>query len=289
MNMDLEERAQKAELDKQKLFDQLRALEIESREIQDRMRKNLEMEREIKLQRETLDNQKLKEATAFKEFEENKRVLRHMEMDKSELENKFDRLIQTEKDLRRDLRERENEITSLRRDIREGYAEKTGLDQKLSQYNLEILDLKQMVGNEQKEKYKYENDFQLCEKELQTEKGRNIILEEQVQSLKGLCANLDNTKEELVERLKGVNQTRRMDESEKQDLMNEIQNLKKDILGKDQHTGNLNISLQEMDSRIDKMQSLLDVKTEELQDIRRKMSVKVIYIYIYIIYIIYPT
>ena len=282
MNMDLEERAQKAELDKQKLFDQLRALEIESREIQDRMRKNLEMEREIKLQRETLDNQKLKEATAFKEFEENKRVLRHMEMDKSELENKFDRLIQTEKDLRRDLRERENEITSLRRDIREGYAEKTGLDQKLSQYNLEILDLKQMVGNEQKEKYKYENDFQLCEKELQTEKGRNIILEEQVQSLKGLCANLDNTKEELVERLKGVNQTRRMDESEKQDLMNEIQNLKKDILGKDQHTGNLNISLQEMDSRIDKMQSLLDVKTEELQDIRRKMSVKVIYIYIYI-------
>ena len=61
-------------------------------------------------------------------------------MEKSELENKFDRLIQTEKDLRRDLRERENEITSLRRDIREGYAEKTGLDQKLSQYNLEILD-----------------------------------------------------------------------------------------------------------------------------------------------------
>ena len=115
-----------------------------------------------------------------------------------------------------------------------------------------------------------------------TEKGRNIILEEQVQSLKGLCGNLDNTKEELVERLKGVNQTRRMDESEKQDLMNEIQNLKKDILGKDQHTGSLNISLQEMDSRIDKMQSLLDVKTEELQDIRRKMSVKVIYnIYIY--------
>ena len=103
-----------------------------------------------------------------------------------------------------------------------------------------------------------------------------------MQSLKGLCGNLDNTKEELVERLKGVNQTRRMDESEKQDLMNEIQNLKKDILGKDQHTGSLNISLQEMDSRIDKMQSLLDVKTEELQDIRRKMSVKVIYnIYIY--------
>ena len=87
-------------------------------------------------------------------------------MEKSELENKFDRLIQTEKDLRRDLRERENEITSLRRDIREGYAEKTGLDQKLSQYNLKILDLKQMVGNEQKEKYKYESDFQLCEKEL---------------------------------------------------------------------------------------------------------------------------
>ena len=45
----------------------------------------------------------------------------------------------------------------------------------------------------------------------------------------------------------------------------------------------MNISLQEMDSRIDKMHSLLDVKTEELQDIWRKMSVKVIYsIYIYI-------
>ena len=58
-----------------------------------------------------------------------------------------------------------------------------------------------------------------------------------MQSLKGLCGNLDNTKEELVERLKGVNQTRRMDESEKQDLMNEIQDLKKDILRKDNIPG----------------------------------------------------
>ena len=58
-----------------------------------------------------------------------------------------------------------------------------------------------------------------------------------MQSLKDLCGNLDNTKEELVERLKGVNQTRRMDESEKQDLMNEIQDLKKDILRKDNIPG----------------------------------------------------
>lgn len=87
--------------------------------------------------------------------------------------------------------------------------------------------------------------------------------------MRSLVENLDQTKDELLQRLQSTMTDKRGGESEKAVLMNDIQSYKRDLLTKDQQINDLKQSVAMLDSNLDEMQAELDQKTEELVGVKQ--------------------
>ena len=90
--------------------------------------------------------------------------------------------------------------------------------------------------------------------------------------MRSLVENLDQTKDELLQRLQSTMTDKRGGESEKAVLMNDIQSYKRDLLTKDQQINDLKQSVAMLDSNLDEMQAELDQKTEELVGVKQQME-----------------
>ena len=82
--------------------------------------------------------------------------------------------------------------------------------------------------------------------------------------MRSLVENLDQTKDELLQRLQSSVTEKRGGESEKAVLLNDIQTYKREILAKEQQINDLKQSIVMLDSNLDELQADLDGKTEEL-------------------------
>ena len=76
--------------------------------------------------------------------------------------------------------------------------------------------------------------------------------------MRSLVENLDQTKDELLQRLQSSMTDKRGGESEKAVLLNDIQSYKRDLLTKDQQINDLKQSVAMLDSNLDEMQAELD-------------------------------
>lgn len=90
--------------------------------------------------------------------------------------------------------------------------------------------------------------------------------------MRSLVENLDQTKDELLQRLQNSMTDKRGGESEKAVLINDMQTYKRELLTKDQQINDLKQSVAMLDSNLDDMQGELDQKTEELVQTRQQME-----------------
>jgi len=76
--------------------------------------------------------------------------------------------------------------------------------------------------------------------------------------MRSLVENLDQTKDELLNRLQNTMTDKRGGESEKAVLVNDIGTYKRELLMKDQQINDLKQSVAMLDSNLDDMQQELD-------------------------------
>jgi chromosome segregation ATPase len=80
-----------------------------------------------------------------------------------------------------------------------------------------------------------------------------LNLKTNVERLTTLCESLDQSKEELMNKLQNWNQEKRHEESSRGELLQEIQNLKKVINVKETEISDLKSSIKKLDSHIDQL------------------------------------
>ena len=90
--------------------------------------------------------------------------------------------------------------------------------------------------------------------------------------MRSLVENLDQTKDELLQRLQSSVTEKRGGESEKAVLLNDIQTYKREILAKEQQINDLKQSIAMLDSNLDELQADLDGKTEELVHTKQQLE-----------------
>jgi len=83
-------------------------------------------------------------------------------------------------------------------------------------------------------------------------------LNTQLERMRSLVENLDQTKDELLNRLQNTMTDKRGGESEKAVLVNDIGTYKRELLMKDQQINDLKQSVAMLDSNLDDMQQELD-------------------------------
>ena len=79
--------------------------------------------------------------------------------------------------------------------------------------------------------------------------------------MRSLVENLDQTKEELLQRLQNATSSQKNEDSEKVLMAQDISNFKRDTLAKNAEIEDLKTSLASLDSNLDEIQSELDQKT----------------------------
>jgi chromosome segregation ATPase len=94
--------------------------------------------------------------------------------------------------------------------------------------------------------------------------------------MKSLVENLDQTKEELLQRLQATITEKRGTENNKAVLANDIQQYQRDLLMKDQTINDLKQSIAQLDANLDEIQNDLDAKTEELVATKQKLERQVL-------------
>jgi chromosome segregation ATPase len=86
--------------------------------------------------------------------------------------------------------------------------------------------------------------------------------------MRSLLDNLEQTKDELLNRLQASNSDKRSGETEKAVLKNDRAAVQRDLMLKDQIITDLKSNIQQLDVALDEAQAELDLKTEELAAIK---------------------
>lgn len=88
--------------------------------------------------------------------------------------------------------------------------------------------------------------------------------------MRSLIENLDQTKEELLQRLQKTMSEKRGTDGDIAILANDIQQYQTNLMLKDQTINDLKMSIQQLDHNLDEMQAELDQKTEELVQVKQQ-------------------
>jgi len=123
---------------------------------------------------------------------------------------------------------------------------------------LQVVDLKQNLTMVKDESTRLRNDLGQTQKDLAAEQTKTQNLQTQVERMRSLVENLDQTKDELLQRLQTSVNDKRGGEGEKAILQNDIQTYKRELLTKDQQINDLKQSVAMLDSNLDDMQGELD-------------------------------
>ena len=150
--------------------------------------------------------------------------------------------------------------------------EEIRFEQRKNQYELEIIDLKRTAQLSRDHGGKSQAEVAQSRKELEDEITKGKALQQQVDRLRALVENLDQTKEELVRRLQSVNQEKIHEEQDKAVLSSDVQAYKRELLIKEQELSDLRRSVEQVDASKDELQAELDAKTEELQQARQQLD-----------------
>ena len=97
-----------------------------------------------------------------------------------------------------------------------------------------IVDLKQNLTLVKDENTRLQNDLGQTQKDLSAEQTKTQNLQTQLERMRSLVESLDQTKDELLQRLQSSMTDKRGGESEKAVLVNDIQTYKRELLTKDQ-------------------------------------------------------
>ena len=95
------------------------------------------------------------------------------------------------------------------------------------------MDLQQQLTLVKDERQRLQNDLGQTQKDLAAEQQKTQSLSTQVERMRSLVENLDQTKDELLQRLQQSMTTSRGGETEKAVLLNDIAGYKRELLAKD--------------------------------------------------------
>ena len=90
--------------------------------------------------------------------------------------------------------------------------------------DIEIVDLRGNLSIAQDEVKRLGNDLATCRKDLQAEQAKHSNMVNQNERMRSLLENLEQTKDELLNRLQSQTTEKRTGDSEKAVLMNDIAN-----------------------------------------------------------------
>lgn len=222
-------------------------------------------ERDLQSHKDTLEVVHKKEIDLAKQLEDNKAKLSTTQLECANAKKKAEGLEIRVKELESDNKLRLDENIGLRLRLNDQERKANVGEQQQKGLAIQSEEINKILQGERKEKEKLEKDLRNLGKELENSRVKEVVLKEQIDKLKGLVENLDNTKDELMNKLKSSTQVKKSEETEKMNLIKDIEKLKADLLQKEQEANDAKNSLNDMDATMDKLQGELDKKTEELE------------------------
>ena len=117
--------------------------------------------------------------------------------------------------------------------MNDGADETVKSKQQKDKADLVIVDLKNNLTLAKDENKRIQNEIGQARKDFLSEQQKSQNLTTQVERLRSLVENLDQTKDELLQRLQASVHDKRGGESDKAVLLNDMQTYKREILAKD--------------------------------------------------------
>ena len=190
----------------QRLVEQLKALEQESFEIQARIRRGIEVERENENITRNVEAHRDREREMARGAEELKGTLRQRDLEIERLTGKLDNQAYFQRQVEQELAQVKAENLRVMEMLNSQKTEEIRGEQRKNQFELEIIDLKRTTQQLRDEKSRQQAENAQLRQDLDEEVAKSKAYQQQGERLRALVDNLDHTKEELVRRLQSTNQ-----------------------------------------------------------------------------------
>ena len=190
----------------QRLVEQLKALEKESFEIQARIRRGIEVERENENITRNVEAHRDREREMARGAEELKGTLRQRDLEIERLTGKLDNQAYFQRQVEQELAQVKAENLRVMEMLNSQKTEEVRGEQRKNQFELEIIDLKRTTQQLRDEKSRQQAENAQLRQDLDEEVAKSKAYQQQGERLRALVDNLDHTKEELVRRLQSTNQ-----------------------------------------------------------------------------------
>ena len=195
---ELSESYQKMVKEKNALMQQLTMFEKDSFEIQTRVKRGLEAERDVQEKQVVMENMKDKERDLERELNKQKTDCELKQSEIERLHAKIETIQSYNSTLEKEISEVRAQVSELNSKVSDG-ADQTVKNQNMkNKAELQIVDLKQNLTLVKDENTRLQNDLGQSQKDLSAEKTKTENLTTQVERMRSLVENLDQTKDELL-------------------------------------------------------------------------------------------
>lgn len=212
-----------------KLKVHLTALEQESFEIQARLRRGLEVERENENMTRTAEQWRERERELVRESEELRGLVRMKEQEIERMAGKNDTVGYYQRQVEQELGQAKGEIARLTEVMNQMKTEEVKNEQRKNQYELEILDLKRQAQINREQQARTQAEIAQARKELEDEVNKSRSYLQQIDRLRALVESLDQTKEELVKRLQSTAHEHHNETQSNAVLLSDVQTYKREL------------------------------------------------------------
>lgn len=226
-------------------------------------------EQDLAIHKATIEILHKKDMDAARQMEEVQMRLQRSELESEGNKKRAEIALEQLKDLEEELRKRGEEVLTLK--LKLGEYEKDTLIQeaKKKELSTHTQGMKDLLLAEQEEKGRLENELKEVDNQLKESKGREEILNKQVIKLKALIDNIDNANNELMEQMSKSIQSKK---NEELILMQQVERLKGELASRENELASAKLSIEQLDSSLNQLQTDLDIKAEECRQCKLRIE-----------------
>ena len=205
-----------------KLIEQLKLFEKESFEIQSKIRRGFEVERENENINKSVEQYRQIERDLNKQLDDLRSQIRQKDQEIDRLKSRTDNTSYYTKTLEQDMQQLRNENNTLNEQLNQQKTEVIRSQQQKNQNEIEVIDLRRNTQVLKDERQRAENELAQAKKDVDEERNKNKALQQQCDRLRAMVENLDSTREQLVKRLQSTSSEKQMEEQDKAVLLSDI-------------------------------------------------------------------
>jgi len=195
-----------------RLVEQLKSLEQESFEIQARIRRGIEVERENENISRSVEQQREREREQARVIEEVRGTVRAKDLEIDRMQAKIESAQLLHRQLEAEMMQLRNENARMLENMNAMKTQEVRGESRKNQYELEIMDIKRDRQQMRYELARSQAENAQVRKELEEEINKSKQYQQQIERLRALVDNLDHTKEELVRRLQSTSHEKQSEE-----------------------------------------------------------------------------